>query len=302
LSELFDLILINPVTNGLVILSSLFGGNFGLAIVAMVIIVNLILLPLTLRQTRATTKMQALQPKIQELQKKHAKDKQKLQSEMMKLYKESGVNPLGCALPLLLQMPIWIAVYRAVIGALATGPEQLVGLSDNLYGWSVVQNAVPPDNHFLGFDLAQPNFLMVILVMATMWLSQKMSARPSADPKQQQMTQMMQWMMPLFFGLIFISFPSGLPLYIVTSNIFRMVVQRFSQGNWGGLETLFRRGTPATVPVGQASKGGSTVPEDKTSKEIKAAAEKSSLTTEKGKGTGNGGSSRSKRKKRRRGR
>ena len=108
-------------------------------------------------------KMQAIQPQLQELQKKYGKDKQKLQQEMFKLYKEAGINPLGCALPLFLQMPIWIALYQSIIQTLATTPEGVVRLSDNLYNWSIVQQGVPPDKHFLGLNLAEPNFLMVLL-------------------------------------------------------------------------------------------------------------------------------------------
>ncbi|PIU57699.1 MAG: protein translocase component YidC, partial [Chloroflexi bacterium CG07_land_8_20_14_0_80_51_10] len=104
--------------NGLLIMSKAFGGSFGLAVIALTIILNLIILPLTLRQLRSTTSMQALQPKLQELQKKYAKDKQKLQQETMKLYKESGFNPMGCAFPMLIQFPIWIALYQSVMQTL----------------------------------------------------------------------------------------------------------------------------------------------------------------------------------------
>lgn len=306
--ELWNEVLLEPVLNGLLTLSNWFGGSFGLAIIAITIVVNIIILPLTLRQTKSTMAMQAMQPKIQEIQKKYAKDKQKLQEETLKIYKESGINPIGCALPLLIQMPIWIALYQSIIQALATTPENLFGLSERLYNWSVVQEAIPPENHFLGLDLAMPNFIMVILVMATMWLSQKMTTPASADPKQKQTQQMMQWMMPLMFGFIFLNFPSGLPLYIIVMNIFRMVVQRFVTGNWGGLATLI----PAKLPTGfggkdtkgwtpqeneKESKGWA--PSDKTTKEIKSAAKKSNIVTEEGSGDG---SSRSKRKNRRGGR
>jgi membrane protein insertase Oxa1/YidC/SpoIIIJ len=133
--------------------------------------------------------------------------------------------------------------------------------------------------------------------MATMWLTQKMSTVPSADPKQQQMSNMMQWMMPLMFGFIFLSFPSGLALYIVVMNIFRMIVQYFVMGGWGGLATLF----PAKAPVGTDTKGtkGWNPPPDKTAKEIKAAAKKANINTTTEEGIRDG-SSRSKRKNRRR--
>jgi YidC/Oxa1 family membrane protein insertase len=296
LIELWNVVLLEPVVNFLVACSNAFGGSFGLAIVAVTIIVNIIILPLTIKQTRSMKQMQTLQPKMKEIQKKYAKDKQKLQQETMKLYKESGINPVGCALPLLIQMPIWIALYQSIMKALPTTPERLLGLSDSLYSWSFVQGGVPPNAHFLGLNLAEPNFIMVLLVMGTMWISQKMSTSPSTDPKQQQMQQMMQWMMPLMFGFIFLNFPSGLPLYIVVMNLFRMVVQRFITGNWGGIETVFKRRSLFAAPA-----GGGALPEDQTAKEIKSAAKKSNVDIEKGKGIGDG-SSRSKRKNRRRGR
>ena len=294
--ELWNVVFLEPMINCLLVISNAFGGSFGLAIIALTIIINVAILPLTLRQLRSTKAMQSLQPKMQELQKKHAKDKQQLQQETMKLYKESGINPLGCAFPLLIQMPIWIALYQSVMQTLATTPEQLMGLAQRLYSWVSVQQAVPPESHFLWMDLAYPNFPITILIMATMWLTQKMSTTASTDPKQQQMQNMMQWMMPLMFGFIFLNFPSGLALYIVAMNIFRMIVQYFVMGGWGGLGNLlparFAPGAGSTEPKGW------TPSSDKITKQIEAAAKKSKITAgEEGIGDG---SSRSKRKKRRR--
>lgn len=247
--ELWNKALLEPIINGLIILSHAFWGNFGLAIIFLTIIVNLIILPLTLKQIRSTVAMQKLQPKMQELQKKYGKDKQRLQQETMKLYKEEGINPMGCAFPLLIQFPIWIALYEAIIQALARTPQALLRLSQRLYPWSFIQQAVPPENHFLWMNLATPDFLLAILVMVTMWLSQKMTtstASGATDPKQQQMQSTMQWLMPIMIGFIFIYLPSGLALYIVVMDIFRIVVQYFVMGNWGGLANLL----PARAPAG----------------------------------------------------
>ncbi|MFO8102258.1 MAG: YidC/Oxa1 family membrane protein insertase [Dehalococcoidia bacterium] len=314
MGELFDTILIEPFINVLMMLSHLFDNSLGAAIIAVTIIVNLIILPLTIRQTRSMKKMQTLQPKMQELQKKYSKDKQKQQQEIMKLYKEEGVNPIGCALPLIIQMPIIIALYQGIIQTLPTTPNRLIGLSKHIYDWGFVQEGVPPESNFLGLDLSQPNFFMVILIMASMWISQKMSTTPSADPKQQQMQQMMQWMMPLFLGFIFLSFPSGLALYIVVMTIFRMVVQRFITGNWGGIEETFRRLIPGSfpklAPAGNAPSDtvetGSPVEdstieapsEHKNEKETRPATKKSNVAMKKSRGR-RYGSSGSKRKNRR---
>jgi len=299
--ELWNVVFLQPIINGLLIMSHAFGDIFGLAIIALTIIINVALLPLTLRQTRSMTAMQSVQSKVKELQTKYGKDKLKLQQETMKLYKEAGMNPLGCIFPLLIQAPVWFALYESVMHALVTTPERLLALSQRLYPWSAVQRAVPPESSFLWMDLSQPDIPMTILIIASMWLTQRMTTMPSADPKQQQMNKMMQWMMPLMFGFIFLGFPSGLALYIVVMNIFRMVVQYFVMGGWGNLATLL----PA--PFGNQKAKGWTpptrgwTPSDKTAKEIEAAAKKSRITPTAEEGIKDG-SSRSKRKNRRRSR
>src|SRR4030043_2133320 len=95
-------------------------------------------MPLTLKQLKSTRKMQELQPKLAEIQKKFAKNKEKLAQEQMKLYRESGISPLGCIVPMLIQMPIWIALYQSIIRALAVTPEDFLGLSQYLYSWTIV--------------------------------------------------------------------------------------------------------------------------------------------------------------------
>jgi YidC/Oxa1 family membrane protein insertase len=97
--------------------------NFGLTIIALTLIIRFALIPLTLKQLRSTKAMSTMQPKLAELQKKYAKDKQKLAQEQMRLYKESGINPVGCAVPMIIQFPIWIALYQAIILSLAVNPE-----------------------------------------------------------------------------------------------------------------------------------------------------------------------------------
>ena len=129
----WDIAILQPMINVLIVLSHFLFNNFGLTIIILTLIIRLILLPLTLKQLRATKNMQMLQPKLVELQKKYAKDKQRLAQEQMQLYKESGVNPVGCAVPLLIQFPIWIALYQAIILALAVNPEALLNLSRYFY-------------------------------------------------------------------------------------------------------------------------------------------------------------------------
>ena len=230
----WELIIQQPVINVLIVIAHYLASNFGLAIIALTIIVNLLMLPLTLRQLRSTKAMQELQPRIAELQKKYAKDKQKLAQEQMRLYKESGVKPAGCFITMIIQMPVWIALYQSIMLSLAAAPEGLLNLSKYLYSWPVVYAALPLSRGFLGMNLAEPSFILAILVGATMWLQQKMSMATSSDPKQTQQSQLMLWMMPLMFTLLAMSFPSGLALFWASSSIVRIVLQYRITG-WGGL-------------------------------------------------------------------
>ena len=236
--QVWYLIIGNPILNVLIALSHLLYGSFGLAIIALTIIVRLVSWPLTKRQLNSTKALQNMQPKIQELQKKYGKNKQKLQQEMMKLYKEAGVNPLGCLWPMLIQFPIWIALYQAIMRALATTPENLLDLAHRLYSWDIVNQAIPLSSMFLGFDLgSNNNFILAIVVGGTMWLQQKMTQAPAVDPRQQSTSRMMLLMMPLMFGFITLMVPSGLALYWVTSNIIGIVTQYFMAGGWGYLKS-----------------------------------------------------------------
>jgi len=254
LTQVWNTILLEPMLNFLVLLSRYLLGNFGLAIIVLTIIVRILTLPLTMRQLRSSKAMQALQPKIKELQKKYAKDQQQLNKEVMKLYKEQAVNPLGCVFPMLIQFPIWIALYQSVIQALAYTPENLIGLSKHLYFWAPIQEMVPLNQHFLWLDLTRGDFIMGILTAVSMWVLQKMSTSPSVDPQQQSMNRIMLWMMPLMFGFFAITLPSGLSVYWVVSNIIGIVMQYRISG-WGdlrmpSLSALRRKPTqPAATPV-----------------------------------------------------
>jgi YidC/Oxa1 family membrane protein insertase len=236
--EVLDLIIGNPVLNVLIALSHILGGSFGLAIIVLTVIIRLISWPLTKRQLNSTKALQDMQPKIQELQKKYAKNKQKLQQEMMKLYKEAGVNPLGCLWPMLIQLPIWVALYRAIMNALATTPENLLDLANRLYSWGIVNQAIPLNSKFLWLDLGQPDpyWILAIIVGGTMWVQQKMTQAPTVDPRQESTQRMMTLMMPLMFGFLTLLFPSGLALYWAVSNIIGIITQYFVTGGWGYLK------------------------------------------------------------------
>ena len=236
IGEIWDSIILQPTLNSLIAISDALFGNFGLAIIALTIGVNILMLWLTLKQIRASKAMQDLQPQLAELQKKYAKDKQKLAQEQMRMYKESGMSPAGCIVPMLIQMPVWIALYQSIIRLVAVVPEDFLDLSRYLYSWPVVYSSLPLGNKFLWLNLATPDswLLLPILVGGTMWLQQKMVTPTSADPKQRSQSRIMLWMMPLMFAVLTMQFPSGLALFWVTSSVIRVVIQYFVSG-WGGL-------------------------------------------------------------------
>ncbi|MBI2857424.1 MAG: membrane protein insertase YidC [Chloroflexi bacterium] len=229
------------MVNVLVAITNTLWGSFGLAIVVLTVLVRLATLPLTMRQLRSTKAMQSLGPKLKELQKTYAKDKQKLQQETMKLYREAGINPLGCLVPMIVQLPVWIALYQSIIKSLGYTPEDLLGLSRLLYPWPVVHQAIPLNDKLLWLNLSVPDTLYVlpVLVGVSMWLQQKMTTQTAADAdaRQQQMNTMMLWMMPVMFAFFTLQFPSGLALYWIAYNIIGIVIQYFATG-WGGLATV----------------------------------------------------------------
>jgi len=255
--DLFNKVLLQPMLNFLIIMSKYLFGSFGLAILVMTVLVRLVTLPLNLKQLRSSKAMQDLQPKLEELRKKYAKDGKRLGQETMKLYKEEGVSPLGCAFPMLLQFPIWIALYQSVIQGLAYAPENLLGLSQQLYSWSLIGEQVPLNPQFLWLDLATGDLAMAFLVGISMWVLQKMSMRPSTDPQQQSMAFVMQWGMPLLFAVMSISFPSGLSLYWVATNLISIVIQYRVTG-WGSLKAPSLAGLKERLPWAAGSPAAST--------------------------------------------
>ena len=223
-----------PMINALIALSGYLFNSLGLSIILLTVIVNGLMLRLTQKQLKASKAMQEVQPKLAELQKKHPKDKQKLAQEQMKMYKESGMSPAGCLVPMLIQMPIWIALYQSIMRLVAVIPENFLSLSQYLYSWPIVYSTLPLGNSFLWLNLARGDMLLALLVGGTMWMQQKMVMPATADPKQQAQGKMMLWMMPMMFALFTLSFPSGLALFWVTSNVIRIGIQYFATG-WGGL-------------------------------------------------------------------
>lgn len=225
---MWNLIVLNPMINLLLLFYRYLGQQTILAITALTLLVRLALLPLTLRQQQAAQRMQALQPELQKLQKKYAKDKEKLSQEQMKLYQEAGVNPLGGCLPLLIQLPLLYGLWQSIMRVLAVSPLELLKLSQNIYPFIPGLTAIIPlQSRFLWLDMGQPDpyFVLPVLVVATSWLSQKMLSPPAAgaEDRSAAMNQQMQIMMPLMFGFISMSYASGISIYFVLSNLITML-------------------------------------------------------------------------------
>ncbi len=270
--DIWNLIIIQPMINSLVLLYSVFFLNFGIAIIAFTLIVRAVLIPLTVRQSRQMKMMTELQPQLKEIQEKYKNDRQQLSRATMEVYKSNGVNPIGCLGPLFIQFPIWIGLFQAVTQTLPSTPERLVGLSNHLYSWLPgVNDVIPINNSFLWLDLAQPDTLpvMPVLVGVSMFLMQKTTTMPSADPRQAQTSKMMLWMMPLMFGFFTTTFPSGLALYWIVSNLVGMVIQGFVTG-WGPLIDMlkFKRAEPVPAVASATATSAALVtsePEETTS-------------------------------------
>ena len=179
ITSIWNGLILNPMLNGLISLYSLLGRNFGLTIIIFTILVRLATMPLTMRQMQSTKKMAELQPRIKAIQRRYAKDRARISQETMRLYKEAGVNPVGCLGPLVIQFPIWIGLYLSIMQALPSTPEKLAGLSSHLYTWLPfvnIDHLIPLNSHFLWLDLAveSPSPVLPVLVGVSMWVLQKM--------------------------------------------------------------------------------------------------------------------------------
>src|SRR3970282_889180 len=161
---MWDTLILDPMINALLLIYSFLGQNFGLTIIIFTVLVRLITYPLTAQQMKSAQAMQEMQKskKWQDIQKKYKDNREKLSQEQMKLYKEMGINPFGSCLPTLIQFPIIIGLYQAVISAMAATPLQLVAFSQRIYDF--IPNAaslVPLNSHFLWMDLSQPERLFI---------------------------------------------------------------------------------------------------------------------------------------------
>lgn len=179
-----------------------FVGNWGVAIICLTFIVRGAMYPLTKAQYTSMAKMRMLQPKLQAMRERIGDDRQRMSQEMMELYKKEKVNPLGGCLPILLQMPIFIALYWALM-------ESVELRHSPFFGWI----------HDLSAQ--DPYYILPLLMGASMFVIQKMSPTTITDPMQQKIMTFM----PVMFTFFFLWFPSGLVLYWLVSNIVTLIQQ-----------------------------------------------------------------------------
>lgn len=185
-------------------------GNWGWAIVGLVLIVKALLFPLSAAQYKSAAKMRKFQPRVAQLKERYGEDKQKFQMALMELYKKEKINPVGGCLPVLLQMPIFLALYWTLLEAVELRHAPWIG-------W--IQNLTAPD----------PFFILPVVNIAVMWLTQKLTPMVGMDPMQQRMMQLM----PLVFGVMMIFFPAGLVLYWVTNGSLGLLQQWYMLRKYG---------------------------------------------------------------------
>ena len=177
-------------------------GNWGWAIVLVTLLIKLILFPLSYKGMMSMQKLKDLAPQMKELKEKYGKDPQKMNAKMMEMYKKHGANPMGGCLPLLLQIPIFFAIYRVLLNAV-----ELQGAEWTLWITNLSQ--------------MDPYFVLPILMGASMWYQQKITPNTMTDPMQQKI---FQWL-PVVMTIFFVTFPAGLVLYWLVNNVFTIAQQ-----------------------------------------------------------------------------
>ncbi|MDT9722050.1 YidC/Oxa1 family membrane protein insertase [Paenibacillus sp. ClWae2A] len=186
-----------------------FNGEYGLAVLVMVLIVRTLILPLTMKQVRSSKAMQAIQPQLKEIQAKFKDTPEKVQQETMKLFQENKVNPMAGCLPLIIQMPIYIALYNSIYG-----------------------NSSLRTHDFLWLQLGSPDHLFILPVLAAIttfiqtWMMMRMNPAQQVGPM-----QFMLWVYPILIFVMSYQFPSALPLYWFYSNIYTIVQNYFLYRN-----------------------------------------------------------------------
>ncbi len=177
-------------------------GNWGWAIILVTLLIKLLLFPLSYKGMMSMQKLKDLAPQMKELKEKYSKDPQKMNAKMMEMYKKNGANPMGGCLPMLLQIPIFFALYRVFLNAVELqGAPWMLWITD--------------------LSLKDPLFILPVLMGVSMWYQQRITPNSMTDPMQQKI---FQWL-PVVMTIFFVSFPAGLVLYWLVNNLFTIAQQ-----------------------------------------------------------------------------
>ena len=257
MSQIWNLVLFQPLVNGLIFLYKIFG-NLGAAIIILTLVLRAILIPLTVPSIEASKKMAELAPELEKLKKRYGGDKQKFAQAQMELYRQKKINPAAGCLPQIIQLIILIALYQAFIQVLRiNGTEVIAKLNEILYSPLRLPLETKINLSFLYLDLSKPDVfrfsgmpipgIFLILAALTQFLSSKMmqpavktqekiaqKTEEKADDIATSMQSQMLYLFPLMTILIGFTFPSGLILYWFIFSLFQLSQQYFLSG-WGGL-------------------------------------------------------------------
>jgi YidC/Oxa1 family membrane protein insertase len=238
--------------------------NYIVAITLLTVLVMILTAPLTIKSTKSMMEMQRIQPEFKKLQTKYKGDREKLNEEVMKLYREHGVSPVGGCLPLLLQMPFFVCLYGVIKGLVNTKTINHIKYSEPRYldhSTRMYKDIIHTNGKLesFGIDLSQtpfqhhgsigqglPYWIIFFAAIGLQYmqmarLNKRNAANIQNNPQMQTM-QTMQKVTPLIFGVIYIAFPIGVTVYFIVSSFCRIVIQ----------EILFRTGVTAPKPAGEA--------------------------------------------------
>jgi len=222
--------------NAMIFIYGLVGQNFGIALILFTILIRLITWPLNAQQMKGAAAMQELQndKDWQAIQKKYAKDKEKLAQEQMRVYREKGINPFGSCLPTLIQFPILFALIPSITFAIGSTPLSILKLSRSVYSFQDVAALVPLNSKFLWMDLGLPERtllfglsipVLALIVALTTYVQTKLTMPPSTNPNDQAAAtgKMMGIYMPIMLFFFSLNYASGLAVYFIISNVLSII-------------------------------------------------------------------------------
>ncbi len=235
--------------NVMIFIYTLVGQNFGIALILFTILIRVVTWPLNAQQMKGAAAMQELQndKEWQAIQKKYAKDREKLAQEQMRIYRERGINPFGSCLPTLVQFPILFALIPSITYAIGSTPLNILNLSRKVFPFQDVAALVPLNSKFLWMDLGLPERtllfglsipVLALIVALTTYVQTKLTMPPSANPNDQAAAtgKMMSIYMPIMLYFFSVNYASGLAVYFVISNILSIIqYSMMGKVNWRNL-------------------------------------------------------------------